>query len=139
MIGENFDTPIMYRDLASSTVGPMSFPLGGMYAPGIYPGYAAGIGRVRLASQPDKDKFETMNKKDNEGYKTMKYAAIALATIFALGRIGPIRKNIKKAGGISKYLSNKWDNFVDFIKGNKNPKVSWWQKFKNLFHKPPKP
>ena len=31
MIGSNFDTPVMYQDLANSTMGPMYMPFGGMY------------------------------------------------------------------------------------------------------------
>ena len=133
MIGGNFDTPIMYQDLANSTMGPLNMPFG-MYG-GLYGGYSSYLGAVQLPTQLDQDKFQTMKQKENDGKKTLKIAGTALAIILALGGIGRIRKGIKASGGVSKYLGNKWNDLVNWIKGNKKPKVSLAQKIKNLFKK----
>ena len=137
MIGSNFDTPIMYQDLANSTMGPLNMPFG-MYGAGLYGAYSPYLGGIQLPRQLDQDKFQTMQKKENEGKKTMKIAGAALAIILALGGIGRIRKGIKTSGGLTKYLGNKWDGLINWIKGNKKPKIkktNWfkrqWQKFKN--------
>ncbi len=118
MIGENFNTPLMYQDLANSTMGPM-------YMHGIYGGgmYSPLLGDVRLARQLDHDKFQVINKKEKEGTNTMKLAGAALAIILAIGGIGRVRKGIKAAGGFTKYIGNKWDDFICWIKGTKKSKV----------------
>ena len=123
MIGGDFDTPMVYQDLANSTMGPMVMPPLG----GITGGYI------------DQDKINLMNKKENEDRSTMKKALAALGIIVAIGCIAPLRKSIKSAGGIGKYLKNQWTNVVNAFKGNKPPKVSWWQKVKNVFSRKPKP
>ncbi len=137
MIGSNFDTPVMYQDLANSTMGPMYMPFGGMYGLGLYGGYPGYLGSVRLPRQLDQDKFQTMQNKEKDSKNTMKKVGIALALILALGSFGRIRKGIKSAGGITKYLGNKWDDLVNWVKGNKKPKISRWQSFKNIFKKTP--
>ena len=136
MIGSNFDTPVMHQDLASSTMAPLNMPFGGLYGAGLYnPMY---LGNVQMARQLDHDKFQTMNKKENECKNTLKIAGLAIATILAVGSLGRIRKGIKASGGITKYLGNKWNNFVAWIKGTPKTKVSAWQKFKNFFKRKPK-
>ena len=134
MIGSNFDTPIMYQDLANSTMGPLNMPFG-IYGAGLYSGYSSYLGNVQLPRQLDQDKFQTMKQKENDGKKTLKIAGTALAIIFALGGIGRIRKGIKASGGLTKYLGNKWNDLVNWVKGTKKPKVGLGQKIKNLFKK----
>ena len=53
----------------------------------------------------------------------MKLAGAALAIILAIGGIGRVRKGIKAAGGFTKYIGNKWDDFICWIKGTKKSKV----------------
>ncbi len=134
MIGSNFDTPIMYQDLANSTMGPLNMPFGA-YGAGMYGAYSSALGGVQLPRQLDHDKFQTMKQKENDGKKTLKIAGIALAVILALGGIGRIRKGIRTSGGLTKYLGNKWNDLVNWVKGTKKPKVTLGQRIKNLFKK----
>lgn len=137
MIGGDFDTPIVYQDLANSTMGPMAMPPLGGITGGYY--NTSYLGGVKMQPQLDQDKISLMNKKENEDKSTMKKALAALGIIVAIGCIAPLRKSIKSAGGIGKYLKNQWTNVVNAFKGNKTPKVSWWQKVKNVFSRKPKP
>ena len=136
MIGSNFETPVMYQDLANSTMGPLNM-MPGMYGAGLYGGYPQYLGGVQLPRQLDNDKFQTMKQKENEGKKTLKIAGAAIAIILAIGSLGRIRKGIRSAGGTGKYLVNKWNDLVNWIKGKKKPKATLWQKFKNFFKRKP--
>ena len=134
MIGNDFDTPIMYQDLANYSMGPMNTPMSGMYG-GMYPSY---LGGTQMPRQLDHDKIEIKNRKDNEAKHTAKNVAIALGVILLAGFIPYFRKNIKAAGGIKKYLSNSWQSFKNLFKSAPSaPKMSKWQKFKNWFKKKP--
>ena len=72
MIGGDFDTPIMYQDLANSSLGTMPYTTGippAMYGYGMG-GMAGGssyLGGVQMRQQPDRDKIEIMHKKENVG------------------------------------------------------------------------
>ncbi len=139
MLGGDLSTPIVHQDLINSSMGPMYMPFGGVTGYGI--GTSPYLGGVRMQRQLDQDKLDLMNKKETEDKGTLKKALIALAVIIGLGSIAPLRKSIKKAGGISAYLKNQWTNIVNSIKGNKasnssnnsQTKVSFWQKLKNIF------
>lgn len=141
MLGGDFNTPIVHQDLANSTMGPMYMPFGGVVG-----GYNTSyLGGVQMQRQLDHDKISLMKQKENQDKSTMKKALVALAVIIGLGSIAPLRKSIKKAGGIGKYLNNQWKAIVNAFKGNKTvttnngQKVNWWQKLKNVFKKSPKP
>ena len=147
MIGGDFNTPVVHQDLANSAMGPMYMPFGGVIG-----GYNTSyLGGVQMQRQLDHDKISLMNRKENQDSSTMKKALGALVVILGLGAIAPLRKSIKKAGGIGKYLSNQWKAIVNAFKGNKpiknskpattnnGQKVNWWQKLKNVFKKSPKP
>ena len=136
MIGGDFDVPIMYQDLAKSTMGPMNIPFGAMS--GAYGGMATPsyLGGVRMRQQPDQDKLQLLNKKENEDKSTLKKAMIALAVIVAAGSIAPLRKSIKKAGGFKKYVKSGWQSLKNSISGKtkQKPKSSGnW--FTRLFKK----
>lgn len=158
MIGNDFETPIMYQDLANATMGPLAMP-----SCTVNP-YANTnlLGGAAIKSQLDNDKLEIMKSKDNEDKNTFKKALGVLGLCLALGAVPIVRKNIKKAGGVGKYLKNKWNNFVNSLKGKKvrKPKKksknngpsktqrfkNWcsnkWSAFKNLFKRnnnPPPP
>ena len=117
MIGGDFDVPIMYQDLANSTMSPMNIPFGmmpGMYGVGMYGGGMANtsyLGGVQMRQQPDRDKVEILNKKENSDKNTF-------------GSIAPLRKSIKKAGGIGSYLKNMFTS--------KSGKGNWFTK---MFHR----
>ena len=136
MIGSNFDTPIMYQDLATSTMPPMtSF---GMYG-GMYGGVPHLYG-IKLPPNLNKDKVELMHKKDEECKSSVKKALIAIAICFGVGFIPTLRKSIKNAGGIGKFIKNQWNNLVNWVKGTntqQTQKQGWWQKLKNKFKKNP--
>lgn len=134
MIGDNYNVPIMYQDLANSTMGPLNMPLGGICGIGMPPvGYNTSyLGGVQMQRQPDRDKLVIKDKKENEDKNTFKKALGVLAVVVGLACIPALRKSIKKAGGFNQYMKNKWEGIVDFFKGNNN-KVSWWQKVKNKF------
>lgn len=140
MVGDNFNVPIMYQDLANSTMGPLNMPFGGIYGTGMpVSGYNTSyLGGVQMQQQPDRDKLVIKNKKENEDKNTLKKALGVLALVVGLGCIPILRKGIKKAGGFGKYMKNKWADITDFFKGKSNKssntnKVSFWQKVKNKF------
>ncbi len=125
MIGDNFNVPIMYQDLANSAMGQLNMPFGGMYGVGMpLGGYNTYLGGVQMPQQPDRDKLVVKNKKENEDKNTFKKALGVLAIAVGLACIPALRKSIKKAGGFSQYMKNKWDGIVDFVKGNNKNKVS---------------
>lgn len=130
MIGGDFDVPIMYQDLANSTMSPMSMPVGmmpGMYGVGMYGGGMANtsyLGGVQMRQQPDSDKVEILHKKENSDKNTFKKAMMVLGGLILLGSIAPLRKSIKKAGGVWSYLKNMFTS--------KSSKGNW---FTNLFHR----
>lgn len=128
MIGNNFDTPVMYQDLAKSSMPPFLTPM--MPATNY-------LGGVQMPRQLDHDKLEIINKKRKEDKRNFKRALTVIGACIALGFIPVIRKNITKAGGIGKFISNTWTNFRNWITGTKTAKPSLWQKFKNLFKKKP--
>lgn len=137
MIGNDFETPIMYQDLANYTMGPMSTPfMANPYNTQL-------LGGTSMPRQLDQDKVEIMNKKEKQDIGNGKKVLGALGAILLIGAIPILRKNIKKAGGIGKYFENKWNSLVNFVKGNKRKQNSsktfkdWfndkWTRFKDLF------
>ncbi len=98
MIGGDFDTPIVYQDLANSTMNPMRL--------GMYGGNTSYLGGVQMRRQPDADKIQLMNKKNKEAKKTFKKAMLGIGACLLLGFIPVVRKGIKKAGGIREYFSS---------------------------------
>jgi hypothetical protein len=140
MIGGDYDTPIMYQDLANSTMNPFNIGMGGMYGGGI--GTSSYLGGVQMRPQLDHDKVQLMHKKDQEGKRTLKKALLAIGGIIAIGFIPVISKGIKKSGGIGGYMKKLWNGLT-----GKTPapaptpapaKPSLWQRFKNVFKKKPK-
>ena len=139
MIGNDFETPIMYQDLTNYTMGPMYMPFAGVNP------YANSnlLGGTMMPRQLDHDKLDVKNAKENEDKSTAKKVLTALGVILTLGAIPIVRKNIIKAGGIGKYLSNKWTSIVNFVKGNKTKPSKFkrfkvwcsnkWTAFKSLF------
>ncbi len=123
MIGGDFDTPIIHQDLANSTLPTMGMPMGMYgYGTGMYGGMTGNtsyLGGVRMQQQPDRDKVEIMNQKSNEDKHTFKKVLIALGTIVALGSIAPLRKSIKKSGGVKKYFASTWNSIKNVFKGKK--------------------
>lgn len=133
MIGSNFDTPIMYQDLANYTMSPMNptmMPFGGMTG-------SSYLGGVQMQRQLDHDKVQLKNKKKEEAKNTFKNAMIAAGLILGLGFIPTLRKSVKNAGGIGKFFKNQWNNLVNWVKGSGTPKQSFWQRIKNKFKKKP--
>lgn len=98
MIGNNFDTPVVYQDLANYTMNPMMSPLG-MYGGGMYGGmYGANVsylGHVQLRPQPDHDKVQIMNKKNQEGKRNFKRAMIAIGLMIVGSFIPSVFRGIK--------------------------------------------
>ena len=117
MLGGDLSTPIVYQDLANSTMGPMYMPFGSVAGCGV--GGTSYLGGVQMQRQLDQDKLDLMNKKKNEDKGTLKKALIALAVVIGLGSIAPLRKSIKKAGGLKTFFKNKWTSIINSIKGKK--------------------
>ena len=117
MLGGDLSTPIVHQDLINSSMGPMYMPFGGVTGYGI--GTSPYLGGVRMQRQLDQDKLDLINKKEKEDKSTLKKALITLAVVIGLGSIAPLRKSIKKAGGVKIYLKNQWTNIVNSIKGKK--------------------
>lgn len=120
MIGGDFDTPVMYQDLANYTMNPMmGMPFGGMTVGGI--GSTSYLGGVQMRPQLDNDKVQLMNKKNEEGKSTFKKAMLGIGACLLLGFIPVVRKGIKKSGGV-------WNYVKGLFTGPKKP--SLWQRFK---------
>lgn len=117
MIGDNFNVPIMYQDLANSTMGPLNMSLGGMPGVGMPIGSSSYLGGVRMQQQPDRDKLEIKHKKENEDKNTFKKAIGVLALAVGIACIPVLRKSIKNAGGLSSYMKDKWSGLVKFVTG----------------------
>ena len=128
MIGNDYDIPVMYQDLGTYSMNPFGVPTGGgMMMPGMY---GAGIGTsylggVRLAPQLEHDKVELINKKEQEGNKTIKNVAKALGALLLIGYVPYFRKQITKAGGIGKYISKQWNSLTQGIKKMFKPTTPW--------------
>lgn len=123
-----FSTPIMYQDIGSMSMAPMTMPFG----TGLYPGagmYGGGIGtpsylgNVRMQGQPDQDKYVAMKMNERKERNQMKTALKVLGGLLALTFVGPICKNIRKVG-IGKFLTNQWTATKKFFgfKPSKTPK-----------------
>jgi hypothetical protein len=123
MIGSDYDTPIMYQDLGAYSMNPSGMPVGGMM--GMPYANTSYLGGVTMQPQLCQDKVDLMNKKDAEGKNTFKKIAITLGALLLIGYVPYFRKQIKKAGGIAKYLSNHWTNISTKVKNmfskNSNP------------------
>lgn len=132
MIGDDFNTPIMYQDLANSTMGTMPYTTG--IPPAMY-GYGMGgtsyLGGTQMRQQPDRDKVEIMRQKENQDKSTLKKALWILGGAIALGSIPVLRKSIKKAGGLKKYVQSCWNSIKTWVTGK--PKKGNW--FTNLFRR----
>ena len=145
MLGNDFETPIMYQDLANYNMGLMAVPPMGITGSPYANPYANSnlLGGTSMPKQLDKDKIEIMNTKKEQDKSTFKKVLGILGVCLALGTIPVVRKSIRKAGGIGKYLKNKWTSIVNFVTGKKTkPPMgkrfkNWcsktWNGFKNIF------
>ena len=125
MIGGDFNTPIMYQDLANSTIGAMPYTAG---MPMMY-GYGASgtyLGGATMRQQPDRDKIEIMRQKENQDKSTLKKALWIIGGAIALGSIPVLRNSIKKAGGLKKYAQNCWTSLKNFVKGKPKKQGNWF-------------
>ena len=144
MIGSDYDIPVMYQDLGTYSMNPYGMPVGmvggmpGMMMPGMMGMYNTNyLGGTTMQPILCQDKLDLIAKKEKEDNNTLKKVGLGIGALLLVGFIPYFRKNIKKAGGIGKYIKNAWNSIVNSFKGNNQPKVSWWQKFKNFFKKKP--
>lgn len=128
MIGGDFDTPVMYQDLANYSMPPMQMgmPFGGMVG-----GNTSYLGGVQLKRQLDHDKVQLINKKNEEAKSTLKKALIGIGVCLAIGFIPVICKNVKNAGGVWQYIKGLFTKTPPAPPST--PKPSLWQRFKNIF------
>ena len=132
VIGNDFETPIMYQDLANYSMGPMVAPFGWMTNP-----YSTNmLHGTAMPRQLDADKVEIMKQKENQDKSTFKKAAIALGVILAAGFIPFVRKGIKNG--------NLWQSVKDLFKSGPKqpimPRIKKWfgarkENVKNLYGK----
>ena len=116
LINDDFNTPVIYQDLANSTMRPMNYNLGGMYRTG--PSLLNG---VQMQSQLSEDKVEINKAQKAKGDgQLLKNVGLFLLGAAAIGFIPSMRKNIKNAGGIGKFVNKQFN------------KISNWGK--NLFN-----
>lgn len=127
---DGMSTPIMYEDIGSMSMRPMTMPLGmgGMFG-GMY--NTSYLGGVKMHEQPHEDNFVTMEKKEKESRSAFKTSLLVLGGLLALTYIGPLRRSIAKAGGLTKYLEGKFQKLKDSFKV-KPKKQSW---FSRIFKK----
>lgn len=136
MLGDDFNSPIVYQDLANSTMRPMNMNFG-MIPGGInysmYPSTSY-LGGTTMRQQPDRDLVNIMNKKDTQDRGTLKKVLIAMGVILTLGAIPPLRNSIKKSGSVFKYVKNLFAKKPKpaATAGAKSSSGSW---FTNLFKK----
>lgn len=135
MIGSDYDNPIVYQDLGAYSMNPYGMPISGVAGGGMPYANSSYLGGVAMQPQLCQDKVDLINKKDAEGNKTLKKVAYTLGALLLIGYVPYFRKQITKAGGVAKYLSNKWTSITDSIKNafNSKPELTRWQKFKNWF------
>ena len=117
----------MYQDLANSAMNPFMMS--------IAPTTPMYLGGVKMRRQLDHDKLDIIKKKGKEDKKNLKKALIVIGSCLALGFIPVLRKNITKAGGIKKFISNKWTSFKNWLLNKNTPKPTWYQKIKAKFSK----
>lgn len=100
MLGSDFDTPIIYQDLANYSMGPMSVPnFGAMGTNNQFNG-------VKMQEPLKQDKVDLISQKNSQDKSFAKKVGIAAAVILGIGFIPVITKSIKKAGGLGKYIKN---------------------------------
>lgn len=128
MLGDDFSTPIMYRDIGSMSMTPMTMPFGMGVAGGGYPSYLGG--QVRMQQQPDSDKFLALKRKDDESKKSMKTALKVFGVFMAVTFAGPLFKSIKKAGGLGGYFSKQFNSLKKLF-GLGPKKASTWENVKS--------
>lgn len=145
---DGFGTPLMYQDIGSMSMRPMQMPFGmGLYGGGFYnPSY---LGGVRMQPQLDNDKFVTMRDKENQDKSVFKTALKVLGVMGLICCIGPVRKGIKNAGGLTKYLENSYNSIKKMFTGKTaktaaspasttgSTKTGFWTRMRNIFKKKP--
>lgn len=123
MINNDFDTPIMYQDLANYSMGPITTPFGAVTNP-----YNKSLlGGTTMQRQLDEDKVEINKQKENQDKNTFKKVALGLGLILAAGFIPAIRKGIKNG--------NLWKSIKDAFKSTPKSQQPLMPKVKNWFGK----
>lgn len=129
MIGSNLDIPIVYQDLATSSMGPMNIGFMG----------DSHLGGVKMKGQLDADKLEINHKKEEQDKKTLKIALIALGTIVGLSFMPSLFKKCKQLFGITPKPSKSNFSWASIKKGLYNitvkPAKAVGGKIKNFFTK----
>ena len=127
----DYDIPVMYQDLGTYSMNPF----GGVSSP-MQTSYLEG---AKMQPPLENDKVELINKKEQEGKKTLKKAVYILGALLLIGFIPHFRKQIIKSGGLGKYIKNCWNALTTSVKNvfNPTPKTTMWQKFKNIFKRKP--
>lgn len=122
MIGNDFDTPIMYQDLANYTMGPMSMPFG----TAVMPYNRSLLNGTTMQRQLDNDKVEIMNKKNQQDKSIFKKAVLGIGLVLAAGFIPFICKGIKNG--------NLWQSVKDLFKSApKKSKQPFMSRIKGWF------
>lgn len=131
MIGNNLDTPIVYQDLATSSMGPMNI--------GFMGGSPSYLGGIKMKRQLDADKIEIKNKKKQQDKKAFKIALMALGAIVGLSLMPSLFKKCKKMFGISPQTSKSKFSWTSIKNGLYNvtvkPLKAVGKGIKNLFGK----
>lgn len=109
MIGGNFDIPIMYQDLAESSMMTPIMPFG----TALNTSY---LGGVQLPRQLDSDKLLLQRKDDENAKKTAKNVLTALGVIAGIVFFPSVIKGIKASGGLGKYLKSTWKSVRELFK-----------------------
>ncbi len=114
MSGSDFDIPIMYQDLANSSMQAFSNPIG---AYGYNNPYCTSyLGGITMPRQLTNDKLEIINKKDKDFKHNLKKSFVILGSIAAAGGILALGRSIKKGGKIGKSISNAFHNLAKKFK-----------------------
>lgn len=82
-IGDELSTPVMYQDLAQSSMGYMMPPYG-MYG-GMYGGFYPPLAGVNIQPQPTADSFARSERKESKDRSALKTALVVLAGVIGFG------------------------------------------------------
>lgn len=109
MIGSNFDLPIMYQDLAESSMMMPMMPFGTALA-------SPYLGGVQLQRQLDADKVYLQHRDDENTKKTARRALSVIGVIAGITFLPALFKSVKTSGGIVKYFKDGWNSLRTMCK-----------------------
>lgn len=112
-IGDEMTTPVMYQDLAQSSMGMMMPPMYGMYGGmGMYGSFYPPLAGVNIQRQPTEDSFNRAEKTEKNDMTALKTIALAMLGIVGFGFLkfkkGIKPANLTNAGEVIEKSASNW-------------------------------